>query len=289
MLFRSQVEAALVSDEASRFGKSVNPMLQQLFGVWQPGGQAAASSSAFSGKTTHVSSASAAGPAPLHTFTLPDNSASVGLPDGWKVDPGSGGGTMGITGPHGELVFLNETRSGLDPNDPQVRSLARYGSLTNTKGSIVYPYNVDLTLAYPEILKRWRHESGIDAPVIWQNAHVERMPTQRGGQCVHITGEIVGDSKKGTNETSLILCNQNYQQGNYMVTVFQTLIPVELADRERATAGAILASFQMNQAVVQQQANAIAAPTIAAIQQVGRDATARYNATQAAKIGRAHV
>jgi uncharacterized protein (UPF0147 family) len=60
------------------------------------------------------------------------------------------------------------------------------------------------------------------------------------------------------------------------------LLPDSVAAQEHATAGAIMASFQMNQAVVQQQANTIAAPTIAVIQQVGRDATARYNATQAA-------
>ena len=59
-----------------------------------------------------------------------------------------------------------------------------------------------------------------------------------------------------------------------MVLIFQSLIPVELASRERATAGAVMASFQMNQAVVAQQANAISAPTIAAIHAIGEQAAA---------------
>jgi hypothetical protein len=269
-----QVDAAQLSNDAARFGKTVNPMLQQLFSAWHPGGQAAASSSASGGKPASGGGASTSGPAQLRTVTLPDRSASVGVPDGWKLDADSGGGTVGVNGPHGEKVFLNLAQTGIDLNDPQIRSLARSGIHGSTKGQIVSPFNVDLTRAYPEILRLWRHNNGIDAPVNWQNAHAERMPTRQGEQCVHITGNIVDASKQSTNETSLVLCFKNYAQGLYTVLVFQTLIPVELADRERATAGAIMASYQMNQAVVAQQANAIAAPTITAIHAIGQQAAA---------------
>jgi hypothetical protein len=37
------VEAALLTDEAARFGSTINPMLTTLFGVWHPGGEAHAS------------------------------------------------------------------------------------------------------------------------------------------------------------------------------------------------------------------------------------------------------
>jgi hypothetical protein len=73
------VEAALVSDEASRFGNSVNPMLTRLFGVWHPGGAAAATPARNAPAATRHS-----GPAAkLHTVTTSDNSASIGIPDGW--------------------------------------------------------------------------------------------------------------------------------------------------------------------------------------------------------------
>jgi len=278
-----QVEAALVSDKASRFGQTVNPMLQQLFGVWHPGGQAASSSSAFRGKTAPSGGGTAtAGPAQLHTVTLPDRSASVGVPDGWNVPEGGGGGSMGVMGPHGEMVFLNLVRGGIDQNDPQLRSLARYGSLPNTQGHIVSPFNVDLTRAYPEIIKQFRHLNGKDTPVNLQNSHVERVATPRGEQCVHVTGNIVGDDNHGTNESNIVLCFGDYQQGNYGVHVYQSLIPVELADRERATAGAIMASFQVNQGVVQRQANAMAAPGIAAIHAIGAAAAAQMKSAEAA-------
>jgi hypothetical protein len=47
---------------------------------------------------------------------------------------------------------------------------------------------------------------------------------------------------------------------------------MQFADKERATMGAILASFTVNQAIVQAEARAIAAPAIDAIHEVGRRA-----------------
>ena len=44
------IEAALVSDDASRFGSTVNPMLSKLFSVWHPDG-VAATTSASNGKS----------------------------------------------------------------------------------------------------------------------------------------------------------------------------------------------------------------------------------------------
>ncbi|MFZ0963436.1 MAG: hypothetical protein WAO35_21455 [Terriglobia bacterium] len=70
--------------------------------------------------------------------------------------------------------------------------------------------------------------------------------------------------------------------GNYMVSLSMSLIPPNLADRERATVGAMLASFQVNQAVVAQEANAMAAPAIAQIHAIGNAAMQRAQAGSAA-------
>jgi len=269
-----QMDVALLSDKSSRFGQTVNPMLQQLFSVWHPAGQAAASSSAFNDKPASGRGESTAGPAALHTVTLSDRSASAGIPDGWKLDPSSANGTMGMTGPHGEMVYLNLARTGLDLSDPSIRQLKQGGIRPDTVTQIVAPFNTDLTQTYPEILRQWRHLNRNDAPLNIQNSHVDRVPTQQGEQCVHISGNIASNSNQGTNETNWIMCFRNYSQGHYMVLIFQTLIPVELASQERATAGAILASFQMNRSVVNQQATAMSAPTIAAIHQIGAQAAA---------------
>jgi endo-beta-N-acetylglucosaminidase D len=65
--------------------------------------------------------------------------------------------------------------------------------------------------------------------------------------------------------------------GDYMVTISTYEIDPRFVDRYRATMGAILQSYQVNQAVVSQEAGAIAAPAIAAIHQIGANATARMN------------
>jgi len=46
---QGHVEAALLSDEAARFGTSINPMLKTLFASWQPGGAPAGESNGESG------------------------------------------------------------------------------------------------------------------------------------------------------------------------------------------------------------------------------------------------
>src|ERR1019366_1232138 len=76
------VEAALVSDSAARFGTTLNPLLNQLFGVLPPGGGGAAGSRAAGSR------ASGSGPAPpeqLHQVWNQDHSALIAIPNGWKV------------------------------------------------------------------------------------------------------------------------------------------------------------------------------------------------------------
>jgi hypothetical protein len=60
-----------------------------------------------------------------------------------------------------------------------------------------------------------------------------------------------------------------------MVTLNATSVPVALAPKERATLGAVLASFTVDMAAVQRMANAYAAPAIEAIHAVGRAAAAQ--------------
>ena len=65
------VEAALITDDAARFPKTLGPMMKTLMGAWHPLQAAAASGPS-------------AAAAPLHQVTLSDRSASIGLPTGWS-------------------------------------------------------------------------------------------------------------------------------------------------------------------------------------------------------------
>ncbi|MGB8296457.1 MAG: hypothetical protein WCG85_13600 [Polyangia bacterium] len=103
-----QVEAALLFNDASRFGKTVNPMLQQLLSVWQPGGQSAASGSPAGGQSTSSGKRHSASSARLHTATASDNSASIGIADGWHLDPSSASSTMTLQ--YGFAIFAAQMR-----------------------------------------------------------------------------------------------------------------------------------------------------------------------------------
>ena len=58
--------------------------------------------------------------------------------------------------------------------------------------------------------------------------------------------------------------------GQYMNILMVSIVPDAVAAKERATVGAMLASFQVDQAKVSAQASAIAAPAIARIHEIGR-------------------
>jgi hypothetical protein len=87
----STAEGALLSDSASNFGKSVNPLLQQLSIVWHPGSATTGSSAgAKAGAASGQSSSGQA--APLQIFRAPGTTATVGVPAGWT--PQGQNGTM---------------------------------------------------------------------------------------------------------------------------------------------------------------------------------------------------
>ncbi len=268
----NHIEAALVTDDAARFGSTVNPMLGKLFSVWHPGAEASSS-----GPASGTRSAPAAA---LRPYTLPDRSASVGVPDGWQVDRNSAGGTMIIRGPHGELAGLGLTRMGVDPTNANRRQLQRGGAGNYDAGKIIYPYNVNLAKAFPDILQQFRRVNGL-SPAGLEIAHAEQISGLRGQHCAHVTG-LMNPDGKGMQEMNSLLCTTSPSRfGDYLVIFYHTLLPKAVADKERATMGAVLASFRENMAVINGQADALAAPRIAAINAIGDAARKRGAETSA--------
>jgi len=274
-----QVEAALVSDDLSRFGKTVNPMLQQLFGVWRPDGRMAA------GARSAPASGRSAGPAPLHMVSFPDGSAQVGVPDGWQLVSTSAGGTGAVqkaTDNHDlELVQLGSTRLAALPNPYQHRI---YGGLADNTGRIIFPANVDLTRAFPALFNVFLRLGNVPDTQLTVD-HAEMVQAPPGQRCVHVTGHakiFAQTYAKTPGELNCLLCTTTPSPaaGVYLVVLSYYAIPVEFADRDRATAGAILASFQPNQAVINRMSDQIAAPAIAAIHAIGRQAAQQMKSAE---------
>jgi hypothetical protein len=295
-----RVEAAMVSDEASRFGSTVNPMLQKLFSMWHPG----------EGSAAPVPAASEAPPAPssaplippMSRVTLPDNTASVSIPNGWRVDPSSGGGGISITGPRGERVFLNMWFTAQDPNGMAYKRAQRMGVRPDPH-TVIYPYNVDPAKSFPDIFQRLRASNGF-RPAELQVDHAQPMPASNGSRCVQAAGRANRDGT-GMREFNMMLCSTTPDQsGLYAFYVYDFVLANGATDHERAAAVAIVSSFQANTALINQRVAATMAPVLAnmrknyetqqqqmlarnqrivnQIKQVGANATARYNATQAA-------
>jgi hypothetical protein len=276
-----QVEAALLSDDAQRFGKTINPMIQQLFSAWHPGGQTAASSSASGGRSDSTGGQSApasgysAGPAHLHMVTLPDRSASVSVPDGWKVD--GGGGTIIITGPHKELVDLNMCFHALDPRDPKVRqgiTMQRQYGGGRPDTNVYLPYGVNLPQAFVTLSHDSQRENHIP-PTSFQFSNTSQIP---GQPCVRLEGTTTSSADAENHEFFGVFCEQQGQGGIWGANLYMALLPKSVAAQQHATAQAIMASFQVNQEV----ANAIAAPGIIAIHAIGARADAQMKSAEAA-------
>ncbi|MGA9897272.1 MAG: hypothetical protein WBQ09_04155 [Terriglobales bacterium] len=261
------VEAALMTDQAARFGSTINPMMTKLFSVWKPNGGAAPSQpSSAAGKV-----------ASLRPYTLPDRSASVSLPEGWNVLPASGGGTIMAQGPDGSAVALGYPYLAADTNNPSVRqtmAILQRGGLRNTSyaHALYYPYGGDLGRTFEDLLQMARKNQG-EPPVTIKISSETPMPVSGSLRCAHLHGQIDAQDGKGMREMNTVFCSSPPgPHGSYMNLAYHTAVPVQFADRERGTMEAILASFNVNQAIVQSQANAIAAPAIAAIHEIGRRA-----------------
>jgi hypothetical protein len=264
----SGVEAALLTDEAPRFGTSINPMLKSLFAVWHPGAHGAAPSKENS-------------PAPqaLSPYVLPDKSASVSLPAGWKIEPTSGGGTILATGPNGEGVALDFPLGAMNSNDPRVQKTMQFaqgaGRNTGYARALYYPYGADLGKTFVDLLGQRQRLIG-QAPLNMQIESETPVPGGAGSRCARLQGKFDARDGKGRMAFSTVFCSGALSpMGQYSNIAFHMVAPEAIAEQQSSTLAAILNSFQVNMNVVNRQAAALAAPAIEQIHAIGRAAAAQ--------------
>jgi len=276
-------EAALVTDDASRFGSTVNPMLRTLFRVWHPAGGGAVSTSRRAG------SAAAPGAPSLHRVTAGDDSASVGLPEGWTMDPASKYGTIIANGPHGERALLGSALLAMDSDNPRVQRTEAFaqGAGRNTvyARTMYYPYGTEPASAFVAVIQRLRQNSGLP-PAKIEITDATALDVAPPEHCASIGGTI--DPGDGERSLRAIYCSGGESpMGQYMNVVDFVTIPQRYATRESALPAAILAGFSVNQNVVSAQASRIAAPEIARINAIGRRAAQQAAAAHAAEDAQA--
>ncbi|HMG87293.1 MAG TPA: hypothetical protein VK574_16290 [Terracidiphilus sp.] len=269
------VEAALVTDEATRFHRSLPTNMKTLFAAWHPL-KDATGASASSGPGASVAS--------LHQQVLPDRSASVSLPDNWRIAPNlSGGGTIVAVGPDGENAFLGLAFPAMDTNNPAVQQTMRQlqaGRLQNTAyaRAAYIPYGADMQKTFVFLFNKSRDRGGMPAADFTFSAFA---PMQGNGSdhCAHLAGTVDFKDQKGTRDMNGVYCvEQPGRMGSYMTLAYVTTVPMPLAAKQRTTLGAILQSFNVNQSVVNAESAQIAAPAIAQIHAIGAAAAAQAQA-----------
>lgn len=300
----NQVQAGMIYDLASRFGQTVNPMLQQLTSVWHPG--APSTGTVPQSGASKASTGGSVAVAGLHKVMLPDSTASVDIPADWTVDPMSGGGTMLIHGTHGEIVILGNMFLALDPSSQAYMNQVRMG-MKPLKGQIITPSNVDLVKSFADVIQLFRRSNNLGPiPIKIDTAEQVAPPpgaTLQGERCAQASGQANPDGK-GMQAMFRVICVTPPQQGAFSFHDFSAEFPTGEASQQSAIAAAIFSSFNVNLALVAQRASAEAAPHIAQLKQmdaqqraanqaftanainnihaIGAAATARMNATEAA-------
>lgn len=259
-----RMEAAMVSDHPEQLKTSFNPMMQKLFSVWNPGAQPSADNSERGAQPARQ--ASGIRVPPMHRVTLQDRTASAEVPDGWRIEPAAHGGTMVVLGPHGGGVVMNTSFMAQDPANPNYIRMARANPWYKPlPGTTIIPYNADFARAFGQIYT-FQAQSIHWHPTNLTVDQAEMMPPSPGSRCVHATFHV--DRGKGMFEVDEMLCAQQPDQtGAYHFTAFFYELPAAtVSDTERATAAAIMKSFQWDEALVAQRATAEAAPFIAQMQ-----------------------
>jgi hypothetical protein len=209
-------------------------------------------------------------------------------------------GMTTVAGPQGEALGLNYYFTAQDPNSQAYKAVARLG--TKPQHEIIYPASTDLTKSFADIFQKIRAQAG-QGPAQMKVDSVQAVPGSQG-QCVSATGQLNPDGS-GMRDMMMQLCKSTPDKnGFFFFTLTKCLLPLGATDQQRATANAIIASYKADMQRAESIASAASAPMINQMQQtyqahqqalmsftqqqiantrqIGQQATARMNATEAA-------
>jgi hypothetical protein len=179
----------------------------------------------------------------LQTYTAPDQSASVGVPSGWKVTKAAYG-EIQMSGPKGESISLGNTL--------QIRS-APYRPGQNP---MTIPNQATLTQKLEAVWQEAAMTSGFSGARVSVSS-AKPVPLGRIAQCGIFLGSETNAQGPQNFETRFCSLPMD-SNGIYKLFFMNATIPVSLAAQERATAEAVLSSYR---------------PSVAALKAILRPAT----------------
>jgi hypothetical protein len=163
-------------------------------------------------------------------------------------------------------------------NNPRVRqtyATVMRGGLRGTAYAegLYYRLTGDITRNYLDLVRMFRQKHNLP-PTTFQVKSATAAQAPPGERCVHIQGTVTPQDASKAAESDTVFCVSapTPAAGAFMAIVNSTEVPVALAPKERATLGAVLASFWVDIPALRRMANAYAAPAIDAIHAIGRAA-----------------
>ena len=279
--------AALLYDDASRFGKTQPALMRSLDEAWS---HEIASGPTGSGMAAGNNAGNGPGGVfgvnippdkslsqPLHLGVNPDNSGSIGLPEGWRITSG-GGGTLHAEGPHGESLHMGVLAgNNYDPQTQQGASMISYmrrGSTPFTACSMTQNLFQDWQCVSTQTRQR-NHLPPVQVRLI--SSKFDPKDQMQGA----FLAETDFSDGKGTMMTSLRLGAQRMGPGTWLLTMGQANVPRNLADAEWPTIQAMIMTYRQNSAVIQQETAAIIRQINAAAEANRKLADARTQANDA--------
>ena len=246
---RGQPSMAVITDDAQRFPATVNSMLQRLSTEWN--------SNLRSSKASADKFAPAGVAAPLHEVVFPDNSGSVGLPDGWQLTGGYKG-AMQARGPNGEKLILGLYIPVMDPTNRQASSLikmeTRNGRVPLPGLYVAIPYGTDPVRVLKMSVAQLAQKQKRPIPTI-NVTKVTDGPTHGRVTDKIIESDVDNHDGQGVMalQVRLLIQPPFSKFGMWAITVDQVRVPKPLYEQESATITAIAKSYKVNNQVVRKE------------------------------------
>jgi len=175
-------------------------------------------------------SMTAASTTTLKTVTTADKTASVGLPDGWKVAKGANGYIYAI-GPHDDLLNLGALI---------VAKNAPVGTSLTSDVWFAMPYSASLKEKYTTIVQIGAAKQGLPKPELtFASQTPMKLPT-----CARLIGSATAGGKSRKFEAIMCSLRPDYL-GLYKNLLFIVNIPSDRVAKDRAIIEQIVSSYRV--------------------------------------------
>jgi hypothetical protein len=278
----SSAAGAVLYDDAARFAQTEPAMMKTLGDTWHlsspppplPAAAPAAGANPI-GPSPGAAQERQARPAHLQVATGGDRSASVTLPEGWRLT-GVAGGQLTAEGPKGEMVGLGIMLQGIrNPGGPRMPMFGPPGG----GAPLVAPFGGDLFASFDSLTNQVRRNKRLPA-ASYQLTKSEPLPaTQYEQRVVQALFEVDLHDGKGRRKGSARIGAMHVRGvPTWALTISSSNAPVAVADAEKATLLAIVRSYRQDPQVIAQETRQV----IGRINASAHAARIRANAQSAA-------